>query len=1084
VDLACLFSLLPKALLLMCVTQLPWLFLCGIVWILVPLAAGQEIEKFAAEDLEYFEREIRPLLLENCVGCHSKSVNNVKGGLDLDSRQSLMEGGDSGSAIDLESPDKSLLLEAVRRQSIEMPPDKPLPQPLVAKLEKWIRRGAAWTERKPGTQGENWLAERAAQHWAWKPLQAPPVPEVHSDWPRNAIDAFILKRLHREQLQPTTPASQSDLLRRLHFDLIGLPPADETVQTAMVSENLTNSPLEYSRLVNQLLASPQFGVRWGRHWLDLMRYSETLGHEFDFPVHHAWRYRDAVINAINEDLPYNQFVHEHLAGDLIAKPRIHPQTGVNESLALTAWWWLGDSVHAPVDAKADWATRTENQIDVFSKSFLGMTVACARCHDHKFDAIGVNDYYGLVGVAHSIRRKNAITDPHQRVAHHREAIKKAIEQSSPALQAALSGITTEKVQQWLDQSVAQWRGLTTEELNQRLPITSPLGALRLLIDKAPADVDPEEFFAKGAQELRRQCSQALNDFRQWQNDSPLVADFTQGLPAKWRLDAIESNDFLATTKVNWFEGPFPLPPRPAVFASDVLGRTQRLELSSPTFELTHRCVCLKIRGKATTSSLHVNGYFMHEFTPLLFGDMRKTIEQPQDLGWVVHQGDLNKYLGDPIFLSLTNGPGAYFELAEVRQSNQGPPAEPHPLVLQLLDKPPVNRDAFAAQVVQQIERALVEALESPSANSASLARAVLQNEPQWLLEPATLDQLRNLAGQLQQLDQQAPGPTLLTAVSEGDPVDARIDLRGNPHQSGDPVPRGCMQTLVPWRQVEHNSSGRKELVDSLTDPKHPLVARVMVNRIWFHLMGRGLVNSPDNLGVLGSRPSHEDLLDYLASEFIKHNGSIKWLVQEIVQSQTYRLSSTPTAQSHELDADGSLYSQRLIRRLDSEALRDAILHTCNSLNLQLYGPGVPIHLTEQMTGRGRPGASGPLDGENRRSVFIEVRRNFLDPFQLAFDFPMPSTTTGKRNVSNVPAQALGMLNDPLVLQMSHRWADSLQGISSHTERVKQMIVTAYSRPPTTEELHSCLQFVEQSGATGWQDLAHALLNSKEFYFLR
>jgi hypothetical protein len=274
------------------------------------------------------------------------------------------------------------------------------------------------------------------------------------------------------------------------------------------------------------------------------------------------------------------------------------------------------------------------------------------------------------------------------------------------------------------------------------------------------------------------------------------------------------------------------------------------------------------------------------------------------------------------------------------------------------------------------------------------------------------------------------------------------------------------------------------LAQALTDAQHPLTVRVMVNRVWHHLMGHGLVRSPDNFGVLGGRPTHPELLDYLASEFVAHGWSVKWLVREIVLSKTYQLSSTPGRRHRELDADGSLWSYRPVRRLSAEALRDAMLATADSLDVGLRGPSVPVHLNDQMTGRGRPRESGPLDGNNRRSVYVEVRRNFLDPFLMAFDFPMPSTSVGDRNQSNVPAQALGLLNDPLVLELSRRWAESTRDIADPGQRARRMIETAFSRPATDAELEQCLDFVEGGAPTCWEEFAHVLINSKEFSYIK
>ncbi len=1067
------------------------------------LIAGTAVaqQSITPEAAEFFERQVRPLLLESCVGCHSQAVNKVKGGLNMDSRQAMVEGGDSGAAINLQSPEKSLLLEAVRRESIEMPPDKPLTSQQIAIFEKWLKMGAPWPESKPDVAGGNWIARRAAEHWAWNPIKPVKVPSLNTtDMLVNPVDSFINQTLSEQKISASPPAERHEYLRRLYFDLIGLPPTAEQLEQAFGKDSEADSEAD-RKLIDRLLASPQFGVRWGRHWLDLMRYAETLGHEFDYPIRHAWRYREAVVNALNDDVPYNQFIADHLAGDLQPRPRINPQTGVNESLALTAWWWMGDSVHAPVDVKNDWATRLENQVDVFSKSFLGMTIACARCHDHKFDAIGVSDYYGMVGVAKSIRRRFAITDPHDRIANHRELLVAQLEQATPKVQQAYSSVNNAAVQQWLDQQIETWRALPADQLQQQLPVGSPLFALRLLVEQSPADKNAETHFMERLNQLRQEAARAESEYAKWQTESQLLADFSQGLPTGWRLEAIRSKDLsdlhqagLKQPKLDWFDGGVPLPSRPNVFASDRFGRSQFLTLRSPNFNLSNRCVCIKMRGKSTQSMVCVDGYFMTEVQGLLFADLRKPIDQQNDWGWVVHAGDLNKYIGDPTFLSLEAESSAWFQISEVRLSDRGPPASPSTAALKLLNSSADSRQAFRAIVIEYLTQSLHAAAsksattdsEAETANRSEqvdLARAMLMRNPELLLggQHATVT---DLSQQVVTLASKTPQPVLLLAAEEGDPYDAAIELRGNPHRLGDSTPRGCFQSLVPWNSVPADSSGRMELVKSLTNEQHPLVARVIVNRIWHHLMGRGIVASTDNLGVLGSRPTHPELLDHLATQFVQHGWSIKWLIREIVSSEAYRRSSTPLAEHAASDPDGSLYSHRTVRRLDAEVLRDAMLATCESLDSQITGPSVSIHLTEQMTGRGRPGQSGPLDGNNRRSAFIEVRRNFLHPFLLAFDFPMPSTTTGKRNVSNVPAQALGLLNDPMVDELAKRWVARTASITESNVRVSKMIEIAFSRPAKPGEIQRCVDFVSQSPGDGWLDLAHTLINAKEFWYLK
>ena len=358
--------------------------------------------EFAAKDLEFFEKKIRPVLAEHCFKCHSADAKKLKGGLLLDHRAGVLKGGDSGPSIVSGKPEESLLIEAIGYDNVdlEMPPRGRLSDQQIADLTEWVKRGAPWPKeaaKGPGNKDHFNLAERKADHWAWQPVKAMQPPKVkQADWPASPIDQFILAKLEAAGLKPAGPADKRALIRRAYFDLIGLPPTPEQVQ-AFVADK---SPKAFEKVVDELLASPHFGERWGRHWLDLMRYAETFGHEFDFMNQEVWRYRDYVIRAFNGDVPYDRFVKEHIAGDLL-QPRYAKDGGWNESRLATAWWWLGQHCHSPVDVRAYQAEVIDNQIDVIGKAFQGMTIACARCHDHKFDAISTADYYALYGLIES-----------------------------------------------------------------------------------------------------------------------------------------------------------------------------------------------------------------------------------------------------------------------------------------------------------------------------------------------------------------------------------------------------------------------------------------------------------------------------------------------------------------------------------------------------------------------------------------------------------------------------------------------------------------------------------------------------------
>jgi hypothetical protein len=354
----------------------------------------------SAEVVEFFERKVRPVLAEHCYRCHSDRAKTPKGGLRVDGRNFLLKGGDSGPVVVPGSPDKSRLIEAVtyKNTDLQMPPKAKLPDAVVADLEKWVKTGAPWpkdTTAGAAKKDEFDLEKRKREHWAWRPVRPTPTPAVKdTGWPRTPVDHFVLVKLEAKGLRPAPTADRRTLLRRLSFDLTGLPPSPDEIDAFLKDD----SPEAYARAADRLLRSPHFGERWARHWLDLVRYAETKGHEFDHAIPNAYHYRDYVIRALNADVPYNQFVVEHIAGDLLDKPRLHPADGFNESILGTAFWFLGEEVHSPVDIRQDQADRFDNRIDVLTKTFLGLTVSCARCHDHKFDAIAQKDYYALFGL--------------------------------------------------------------------------------------------------------------------------------------------------------------------------------------------------------------------------------------------------------------------------------------------------------------------------------------------------------------------------------------------------------------------------------------------------------------------------------------------------------------------------------------------------------------------------------------------------------------------------------------------------------------------------------------------------------------
>ena len=1239
---------------------------------LSPTASGDEKHSESqvpatAEQLQFVRDKVLPLLEARCFECHKASAE-PKGSLVLSSRKAMLTGGDSGPAIVPDKPEESLLMEAVRYESFEMPPRSRMPDQEVAILDQWIADGAHWPEDLDVAAVEVTafpLEARRQSHWAWQPISNPPPPKVRDKaWSQNPVDAFILAKLQKAGLTPAPEADRYTLVRRMYFDIIGLPPSVAQIE-AFVSDPDDNDAA-MAKVIDELLQSEHFGERWGRHWLDLVRYADTLGHEFDYPLHNAWQYRDFVIRALNADVPYDQFVREHIAGDLLNTPRLNPLKGFNESVIGTGFWFLCEDKHAPVDVRAEEAGKIDNQIDVFSKTFLGMTVACARCHDHKFDAISTRDYYALAGFLQSSRRETAWLDQDHAIENRVKSLKRLradagrvaagmiiTKDSKEELQryalAALEVIRGEPIARaggdaeivfedfeqetpdgWKITGEAFGAGTTTGNFPGQGELTGQVGlrlvnswnrndalkgtmqspdftitksGIRFLIGggkhpqqtcvnlvvegKAvrtatgqnqeallPHTWNVAEFLGKtghieivdrhsggwghvnvdqivftnasevvgarrdiGVVSAERNCDtavlsrwvQALNNKQTTSIENPL------SLPATWAQASLDSSLETATEEwkvkasrnstdtpntetelfanlqngvpEGWFttgaafseasrsetENATALEWRmsgvQANFAdgvsSAVLSKELRGTLSSPTFELTHPEILIRVSGEACRVRLVIDGYLMNEFSELLFGGARQKLDTSGETRWLRLAGDIHRYMGHRAHLEFLDEGNGWFCLSEIRFAKaQGaaPPAE---------TAAPGN-SAIAA-VIGTIDREaqLVEAwvnsvIEYPTQSTAAFLNSGLvplnNDTKEW--EQAVDLWTREATG--------IPTPFPVIAMTDGSPEDERIFIRGNHRNLGEPAARNILTALQSNSEISLQGSGRLQLADQLLDDNNPLVARVAVNRIWHHLFGKGIVESTDNFGVLGKLPSHPELLDFLATEFRKDGWSTKRLIRSVMLSKTYRLSSERSEASELQDPTNTLLHRANIRRLQGEAVRDAILTVSGALNTQQFGPPVPVHLTAFMQGRGRPGTDGPLDGSGRRSIYIAVNRNFLSPFMQAFDVPNPVTTTGKRTTSNVPAQALIMLNNEFVNQQAGRWADIL--LKSETDPAKILAKAwfqLFGRPATEPQMNAILQFAakgtDAAGDTitleSLTEICHALLNAKEFLFL-
>ncbi len=1081
------------------------------------------------EGLEFFEKKVRPVLVEHCFKCHGGGKK--KGGLSLETRSGLLVGGNLGPAVVPGQPDRSRLLEAVGYQNVElqMPPRGKLPDAAIKDLTEWVRLGAPAPadDTTAADRGPFHLEKRKREHWAWRPVRRVDPPAVRdAAWPRGDVDRFILARLEAEGLAPAGPADRRTWLRRVSFDLVGLPPAPEEID-AFLKDDAEDAS---AKAVDRLLASPHFGERWGRHWLDLVRYGESRGHEFDYHTPNAWQYRDYVLRAFNADVPYNQFVTEHLAGDLLPEPRRHPTEGFNESILGTGFWFLGEEVHSPVDVAADEADRFDNRIDVMTKTFLGLTVACARCHDHKFDAVSTKDYYSLYAILQSCGYRLArfdTCDRERRVAGELALLR---EKGRAAVGRALAE-GARPVAGRLAEYLLAARGdnrRRDEIAGSRKPDAALAGRWANYLASAAQDAgDPFHAFARSAaderaadpkrlaellrppaEEERRRAAEAAEALK----GSEIVVDYSRSRPEDWMTDGgafgagpvrpgmlrIGGTPDKPTLRVAdrgaaEVDGAWPrLRPAPgsendpgALGGLVRAGRTLR----TPSFLVGPGRVFYLVRG----SGLAYAAVHSHA---MIAGPLNGQVLQGiQAGGWQWVGQDLTRYKGYRAHLEFTPRDGADFAVACVVQADRPPRfgGIVNPPLLDLLTRDTGSLEALAAGY----QRAVREVVESLAEDRLTGGQAPLAD---WLVRHAELFDLDGgltkrlaeaagpvLAAEAKLLAEVRPESRLALAMLEGSGMDGHVFVRGSPKAHGEAVPRRFLEALAgPAPLPDARGSGRLDLARQMTDPAlDPFLVRVMVNRVWHHLFGRGLVASVDNFGVLGERPSHPELLDHLADTFVKGGWSIKRLVRTLVLSRTYEMSSSPDGRGDALDPQDLLLHRMRVRRLEGEAIRDAMLAVSGRLDGRLFGPSVPVFLNDFQQGRGRP-ASGPLDGDGRRSVYLAVRRNFLSSFLLAFDTPIPFSTVGRRSVSNVPAQALILMNDPFVHQQAGVWARrTLAEAGTPRQRVETMYLRAFGRPASESECRRCLDFIGdgKDDPAAWADLAHVLYNAKDFIFL-
>lgn len=1113
-------------------------------WIILVAASGSYAAPADTARQEFFESKIRPVLVQQCLACHTGE--RPQAGLGLDRQAAWKRGGKSGPAIIPGDPAKSLLMRVLRQESGVSPMPlggKKLPPETIAAFEEWIRTGAFDPREKPtaaAAVSKSWdetFAERK-KWWSLEPIAHPPVPVVQrANWPRQALDRFTLAKMEGSGLAPAPQADRATLLRRLTLVLTGLPPTPDELDKFLSD----SAPGAYERLVNRLLESPHFGEQWARHWMDVVRYSDTYGYESDVPAKGAWRYRDYLIRAFNSDVPFDQLVREQTAGDLLSHPRVNAETGINESLIGLMFYQMGEKREGDsLQFNGIHQEMVNNKIDAFSKAFQAMTVGCARCHNHKLDAISQRDYYALAGVLMSSRWITNTLDtpernqtPLRRLAALKPKIHTAVSQwwleSAAGIPQRLNALKLPAEEPEKQPSEEPSSKKDKAAKDKKIAIEDPLYIWQALQAAAEKSQSIEETWRRLAEHYASARRQRVQENAR---DFVTVVDFRSGVPAGWGWDGVglrqgpvRSGDFAVS-----LEGPSAVAMlMPAGLFTNSLSTRLNGVVRTPFLNHSNgRKLSIQAAGGGySTVSEFVDNAFMTERQTYLTkiqpqwqglfpvggqsGDMPKTDAEKAEMRIC---SEVATAASNPNFPPRT---GLIRKVATVEQ-------ERNPrswfgitrVVEHSTDKPPADElgrfdSLFAGEAPHSLSEAAARferwarpAIEAWARDEATDDQVWILN---WLLEKNLLpnrteerESVQTLVNAYRKVESEIADPETVNGMADVDPGrDYRLNIRGVYEDLGERVPRGYVKVLSGEPKAP-KGSGRLEIADLVASPSNPLTARVFVNRVWYWTFGTGIVTTTDDFGHLGEQPSHPELLDYLATQFMNDGWSVKKLVRSLVLSETFRQSGHISAKAREVDPLNRLLSHYSLRRLEAESIRDSLLAVSGRLDARLYGETIdPPRPKEDATKRL---FSGPLDGEGRRSIYI--RMSIMQPPQLlaTFNQPSPKVPMGRRDRTNSPAQALALLNDPFVSGQAEFWAKALvrEPHSSPEERITAMFRRAFTRNPDATELARWTKMAndflaaQNEGSNHpaadimadlpvWKDLAHSMFNAKEFIYV-
>lgn len=943
----------------------------------------------------FFESKVRPLLVERCYECHS--AEKTKGGLSLDSRASWQKGGDSGQVIQIGAPEESLLIKAIRHtdSDLSMPPkDKggKLSAQEIKVLTEWVAMGAP--DPREATAKIGGMTEADAKAWwAFQPL---PKPEARPS--AGKIDAFLETKFAARQLVPVPPADKRTLIRRISYGLTGLPPSPSEVDTFLSD----GAPDATSKLVERLLASPQYGVHWGRHWLDVVRYADTAGENTDRPLPHAWRYRNWVTDAFNRDQPYDSFVRLQLAGDILNKDL--PEQARNEGIIATTYLAVARRFGHDIDK--DIHLMHEDVIDNLGKTFLGLTTACARCHDHKYDPITAQDYYALYGIFNSTRfafpgcepkgqprdlvplipraQADALLKPWLEKSRKFEAEKKQRAEAAKTADTPLFQEARKEARILAKAQVDEGGSILLSECGQQSLSNLSIKKGELL----QLTVDPNASHGADSTLVEWRIQENSGKRRQW-SVADLLQSFSEGNPhsadggAQWCfLENTAKGPVFLTNKKESIQGnsalkAWSLGDEPSVFVNT---SSQQIMV---------------------WTTLPAYSFFVHPGA-----------KRPVAVTWISPFDGEVSISGRIADVHPSKGDGVSFTLEHIASPPYG--------------------------------SALVES-----------GKRLLEKSPE--LEPP-------------------PVIPVAYAVAEGSIKNVRLQQRGDPEKPGDEVPRRWPSILGGDPVPADAGSGRRELGDWIVNS--PVAARVMANRIWEWHFGKGLVRSSNDFGARGEMPSHPELLDWLAAQFLESGFSVKAMHRLILNTNAYqRASSTPSPS----DPDNQLLSHFSRRRLTAEEMRDSLLAASGQLDI---APAEAHPFPSENSWKfSQHHPFNAVYETNKRSAYLMVQRQRRHPFLSLFDGADPNASTPSRQTTTVPTQALYFINDPFFHTQAAALAHSLMSLPSDTARAIEAFRILFQRHPSSSEQKRTLAFLENYPAASeerWAAQVRVLMASNEF----